>query len=169
MNEHRSDLNFIIQQGLDAPHPAGCRVLSSALLFQPRVVGPTVLVGTLLQSPAVFTVLGVVLWWSALVPRFNPFDRIYNATFGARPGASHLEPAPAPRRFSQGMAGLFALAIAFSLASGARGPAYVLEALFIAAAAAIAVFRFCLGSFIFHLLRGRVDFAMRTLPWGRGV
>ena len=25
--------------------------------------------------------------------------------------------------------------------------------------------RFCLGSFIYHLVRGRVAFAMGTLPW----
>jgi hypothetical protein len=47
--------------------------------------------------------------------------------------------------------------------------AHVLEALFIAAVLALAVFRFCLGSFIYHLLRGRAGFALRTLPWGRGA
>lgn len=95
-------------------------------------------------------------------------DALRNATFGARPGAPRLGLAPAPRRFAQGMAGSFALAIALSLANEARGAACVLEALFIAAAALV-VFRFCLGSFVFHLVRGRVDFAMRALPCGRGV
>ncbi|MCA1612435.1 MAG: hypothetical protein ABR610_06380 [Thermoanaerobaculia bacterium] len=28
---------------------------------------------------------------------------------------------------------------------------------------------FCLGSFVFHLIRGRGKFAKRTLPWARGA
>jgi hypothetical protein len=28
---------------------------------------------------------------------------------------------------------------------------------------------FCLGSFFFHLLSGRLAFARRTLPWARGA
>jgi len=163
-----SDLNFIIQQGLAVPRSPTCRVLTSALLFQSRIVGLTVIAGMLVQSPHVFAILGLVLWWSALLPRLNPFDAFHNATLGARPGAPRLGPAPAPRRFAQGMAGSFALAITLALTGGTRGAAHVLEALFLAAVAALAVFRFCLGSFIFHLLRGRAEFALRTLPWGRG-
>jgi hypothetical protein len=67
------------------------------------------------------------------------------------------------------MAGSFAFAIVLSLAKDARGTAFAIEALFIAAAGALAVFRLCLGSFVFHLARGQVDFALRTLPWGCGV
>jgi hypothetical protein len=33
----------------------------------------------------------------------------------------------------------------------------------------VIVGRFCLGSFVFHLLRGNGEFARRTLPWGRGA
>jgi hypothetical protein len=36
-----------------------------------------------------------------------------------------------------------------------------------AAVTLLVVGRFCLGSFVYHLLRGRARFAVRTLPWVR--
>jgi hypothetical protein len=45
--------------------------------------------------------------------------------------------------------------------------AYVFEAVFALAAGALAFGRFCLGSFIYHVLTGRGEFARRTLPWIR--
>lgn len=160
-----AERNFVLQQGLEAA--SACHQQSSALLFQPRIVGPLVVTGVLLQSPAFFFGLGAVLWWSALLPRWNPFDALYNATWGSRPGAMRLTPAPVPRRFSQGMAGTFGLAIGSALLLQRPLLAYVLQGFFLVAAAAIGLGKFCLGSFIFHLLRGRADFAMRTLPWAR--
>jgi uncharacterized membrane protein len=124
-----------------------------------------VLLGVILQAPKFFLILGAVLWWSALFPRLNPFDALYNALFGSRPGAVRLGPALAPRRFSQGMAGTFALAIGVALLWQAQTLAYVLQGFFLVAATAIGAGKLCLGSFIFHLIRGRAAFAMRTLPW----
>jgi hypothetical protein len=166
--ESRAEHNFILQQGLAAPQGASCHSLSSALLFQPRVVGPLVILGIFLQSPVYFLVLGAVLWFSALFPRLNPFDAIYNAAHSSRAQTARLQPAKAPRRFSQGMGGTFGLAIGVALYFGASTLAYVLQGFFVAAAAAIAVGKLCLGSFIFYLLRGQGGFAIRTLPWARG-
>jgi hypothetical protein len=45
----------------------------------------------------------------------------------------------------------------------------VLEGLFLVAVAALAFGRFCLGSFVYHVVRGQVRFAIDTLPWGRGA
>lgn len=126
------------------------------------------LAAVLLQSPAIFLALSGVLWWSALLPRWNPFDALYNRTFGAQPAALRLSAAPAPRRFSQGMAGSFALAIGGSLLFGWTLAASILEALMLGALAALVFGRFCLGSFIFHLVRGQGEFARSTLPWQRG-
>jgi len=161
--------NFILQQGLQEPSPELCPVQYSALQFQPRVVGVVLLVGVVLQSAAVFLVLSALLWWSALLHRWNPFDAVYNRTFGARRGAVSLRPAPAARRFAQGMAGTFALAIGVSLLVDWRAAAYVLEGVFVAAVAALVFGGFCFGSFVFHLLRGRVAFARKTLPWVRDI
>ncbi len=161
--------NFILQQGLDDPHLETCPLQYSALLFQPRLAGLIALIGVLLQSPVVFLILAAILWWNALLPRWNPFDALYNRTLGARPGAVPLTPAPGPRRFAQGMAGTFALAIGVSLLLQWRVAAVVLEALLLVAVAALVFGRFCLGSFVFHLLRGRAAFAKNTLPWIRST
>jgi hypothetical protein len=65
------------------------------------------------------------------------------------------------------MAGTFALAIGVAHLLGWRPAAYVLEGAFIAAVAALVFGGFCLGSFVFHLLRGHGSFARKTLPWVR--
>ena len=160
--------NFILQQGLRAPGRKNCPLQFSALMFQPRAVGSILAVAVLLQAPAIFLVLSAVLWWNVLLPRLNPFDAIYNRTMGTRPGFDRLEPAPPPRRFAQGMAGSFALAIGMLLLFQRGKAALVLQILLLAALAALIFGRFCLGSFLYYLLRGKSDFAIATLPWKPG-
>ena len=162
-----TERNFILQQGFEEPASPACHRQFSALLFQPRLVGLTLLTGLLFQSPAVFLTLAAVLWWSALLPKWNPFDAVYNLLSEAKPGAMRLGPAPGPRRFAQGMAGSFALVIGVALLLGASVFAYVFEALFVVAVGALVFGRFCLGSFLYHILTGRGEFARRTLPWTR--
>src|SRR5262245_24126327 len=70
--------NFILQQGLCEPIAGSCPLHYSALQFQPRLVGLWVILATILQTYLLFLALAVVLWWSALIPRFNPFDALYN-------------------------------------------------------------------------------------------
>jgi len=161
---HDPERNFILQQGLEDPGPQDTHPRFEALLFQPRLIGLAVLAGMALQSPAVFLGLWAVLWWNALVPRLNPFDALYNLTLGARPGAIRLGEAPAPRRFAQGMAGTFALAIGATLRLGWFTTAYVLEVFLGIAIVALVFGRFCLGSYIYHLLLGEAGFAGKTLP-----
>lgn len=159
--------NFILQQGFEEPAPAVCPLQYSSLLFQPRIVFIWVAAGILFQSPAVFAALCAVLWWSALFPKLNPFDALYNRTIGSRPGALRLGPAPSPRRVAQTMAGAFALATALLIHAGFSLAAYVVEAIFLAALLALTIGGFCLGSFVYHLLRGHGRFARQTLPWAR--
>ena len=159
--------NFILQQGFSEAATAGCPVQYSALLFQPRLTGLVVIVAVALQEPRIFLALAAVLLWSAVVPRLNPFDALYNRTLALRPARTALPPAPGPRRFAQGMAGTFALAIGISLEMGWKVLALALESLLIAALGALVFGGFCLGSFVFHLLSGRTAFARRTLPWAR--
>ncbi len=161
--------NFILQQGFEEPSAASCPVQYSALLFQPRLVASVVLVAVVLKAPLIFLALAGVLWWSALFPRWNPFHALYNRIAAAEPGRITLSPAPGPRRFAQGMAGTFALAIGVSLLLGFHVTAIVLEVLFVLAVGALVFGGFCLGSLVFHLLLGRLAFAKRTLPWIRGA
>ncbi len=164
-----ADRNFIVQQGLDAPAPTSCSRLSSALRFQGRIVDVILVAGTLSQSPAVFAILAALLWWCALLPRLNPFDFAYNHTLGRRSGAPALLQAPVPRRFAQGMAATFATAIAATMALGWWIAAWLLQAFFLLAVSALILGRLCLGSFLYHLVSGRVTFAIGTLPWRRGA
>jgi uncharacterized protein DUF4395 len=161
--------NFVLQQGLGAPETLNCSLVTSALLFQPRVIGLVVLVGTIWQRPVVFGILAAVLWWCSLFPRLNPFDFVYKHTLGLRSVAPPLGPAPAPRRFAQGMAAAMATGIVAAMMADFRLLAWLLEGVFLVALAALLFGRFCLGSFVYHLLRGRLSFAMDTLPWGRGA
>ena len=153
--------NFVVQQGFEAPDDASCHVLTSALLFQPRLVGLCGLAAAFLQSGPLFAALAAVLWWSALVPRWNPFDALHNRFAADRPHVPRLTPAPGPRRFAQGTGGTVAAAIAVCLFIGARGAALVIETWFFFGVAAVVFGRFCLGSFLFHLLYGGVSFARR--------
>jgi len=162
-------INFIKQQGFERADASSCDSLYAALMFQPRVVGLMVLASVLLQAWPLFLVLSAVLWWSAVVPELNPFDRLYNALASTRNAVPGLIPAPAPRRFAQGLGGTFMLLIGLFLRSGPATPAWVLEAFVVVAIGLVIVGRFCLGSFVFHLLSGNGQFARRTLPWGRGT
>ena len=160
--------NFILQQGLGEPAAGTCALQYSALLFQPRLVGLWIVVAAILEVPLLFFALAAVLLWSALVPRLSPFDALHNWTL-ARSSGITLTSAPAPRKFAQFLAGSFAIAIGLSLALGWRMAALVLEGFFMVAVGALLFGGFCFGSFVFHLLRGRADFARRTLPWATGA
>lgn len=123
-------------------------------------------VWNLVPIPDCVYLLWAVLWWSALLPKLNPFDALYNLTAkGNRLAAFHLAPAPAPRRVSQVMAGIFALACGLLLYFGFSTAAYVVEGTFVAAVLALTLGGFCLGSFVFHLFSGKAAFACETLPW----
>ncbi len=162
-----SKLNFVLQQGVPDVHAKGGELRFSALMFQPRVIGITVLVALILQSWALFLALAIVLWWNVFLPQLNPFDIIYNHLIARPRGLQELAEAPAPRRFAQGMAATFMLGIALSLLFRWRWTAWIIEAFLVLALALLNVGRFCLGSYIYHLLRGNARFANNTLPWSR--
>jgi len=164
----QAQINFIKQQGFDDASARTCDFQYPALMFQPRVIGVLVLAGVLLQSSPLFLTLSALLWWSALMPKLNPFDRLYNSFGAVRKGFPVLTPAPRPRRFAQGMAATFTLLIGVSLLAGWDALAWGLEALLLVALGALIFGAFCLGSFAFHLLNGNGEIARRTLPWGRG-
>jgi hypothetical protein len=158
-----------LQQGLPAPGPGACTVLAGALLFQPRVIGVVVIVLTVLQYAPGFLVLAGLLYWSALFPRWNPFEAVYRVLTRKNPGAATLPLAAPPRRFAQTLAGTTAALIGLAILGSQGIAAYALEAFLLVALAALSIGRFCFGSFFYYLLRGQFAFAIRTLPWGRGV
>ncbi len=162
-----ADVNFVQQQGFRSLNDSECGTRYSGLMFQPRVIGILVAAGTVTQSWPLFLALGLVAWWSALVPLLNPFDAIYNGLVAGPRRLPSLAPAPGPRRFAQGMAGTFLLAIAASLLAKSWEVAWLLEGLLVGALAALIFGKFCLGSYVFLVARGESTFANRTLPWAR--
>jgi hypothetical protein len=65
------------------------------------------------------------------------------------------------------MAGVFALACYGLISYGYTTAANIVEAVFIGAALAVALAGFCLGPFIYRVVRGHAQFARETLPWAR--
>ncbi len=160
-------VNFVRQQGFrDASSATGVHQYP-ALMWQPRAIGILVLVGLAVQAWPYFLALSALLWWNVALPHLNPFDALYNTLVAKPKGLPRLGPAPGPRRFAQGMAGTFMLAIGLTLFSGWHTFAWALEALLLVALGALIFGRFCLGSYLFLLFTGQVRFANRTLPWTR--
>src|SRR5439155_14332945 len=121
----------------------------------------------LLQSAAMFLVLAGILWWNVLAFPRNPFDALYNWAIAAPRTLPPLTPAPAPRRFAQGMAATILGGAGLALLAGWPGLAWTLEALVAIALGALVLGRLCVGSYLYHVLRGETSFANRTLPWSR--
>ncbi len=159
--------NFMRQQGFADEADSACDMHFSGLYFQPRIVGPLVVLGIVLQSPVFFFVLSAILWWNVVFPKRNPFEMFYNRVIAAPKGRPALSPAPPGRTFAQGMAAAFLLFAGFALMAGWMMAAYVLEAFLVVAFAALLFGKFCLGAYVYHLLRGRIAFANSTLPWAR--
>ena len=157
--------NFMKQQGFVEEADSVCDMHFSGLYFQPRIMGPLVVAAIILQSPVFFFVLSAILWWNVVFPRWNPFEILYNRAIAVPRGKPMLSPAPAPRAFAQGMAAAFMLLAGLSLLAGWMIAAYVLEAFLVIAFAALLFGKFCLGAYVYHLLRGKIAFANSTLPW----
>ena len=167
----RAVTNFMKQQGFVDEPPDACDMHFEGLYFQPRIVFPTVIVAILLQLASVpasawlHFLISAVLWWNTLVPSLNPFELAYNRAVARPQGRLELPPAPGPRRMAQGMAAAFNLGAGLALAYGLMPLAWVLQAMLVVAFSALLFGRFCLGAYVYHLLKGRVAFANSTLPW----
>ncbi|TGM58914.1 DUF4395 family protein [Leptospira adleri] len=166
--EERSKLNFIQQQGFNSIQSLSCGLQYSSLLWQPRVIGILVLFGIGFQLESLFLILSLALFWGALFPRFNIFDLIYNRFWGIRKDRVFLTPAPPPRRFSQGLGGGLMLGIWISLFAEWKIAAICFETFLVIGLSAPILSKFCIPAYIYHVIRGEIRFANRTLPWYRG-
>jgi hypothetical protein len=167
----RAVTNFMKQQGFVEEPPDVCDMHFEGLYFQPRIVFPAVIVAILLQivsipwSAGLHLAISAVLWWNTLRPAANPFEVAYNRWVARPKGRLELVPAPGPRRMAQGMAAAFNLGAGLALVYGLTPLAWLLQATLVAAFSALLFGRFCLGAYVYHLLKGRVAFANSTLPW----
>lgn len=171
--------NFMKQQGFVEEPDNVCNMHFSGLYFQPRIVGSLVVVGILLHvfgymawwtqsviwSMFLFFALSALLWWNVAFPKANPFEVFYNRVLAMPKGTATLAPAPGPRRFAQAMAAAFMLIAGVSILQGWNVTAWIFEAGLVMAFSALLFGKFCLGAYIYHLMRGQVAFANSTLPW----
>ena len=157
--------NFMKQQGFAPESPDRAALRFRGLQFQPTIVASVMLVAILTQSAVIFLVVSAVLWLNVLVPAANPFENFYNRLVARPRSRPVLTPAPGPRRFAQGMAATFMLATGLSLLLGWRAAAYAFQGLIAVAFAALLIGKFCLGAYVYHLLKGNAAFANGTCPW----
>jgi hypothetical protein len=167
----RAITNFMRQQGFVEEPPDACDMHFQGLYFQPRIVFPAVILAILLQLVSVpasawlHLAISAVLWWNTFLPALNPFELAYNR-FVARPKRRlALVPAPGPRRMAQGMAATFSLGAGLALLDGTTPLAWACQVCLVAGFSALLFGKFCLGAYVYHLLKGRVAFANSTLPW----
>lgn len=144
--------SFVRGQGFVDVDEASSIRWYKALMFQPKVIGVAVAAGIAIQRAEWFLALSAIFWWNALLPALNPFDALYNAMIASPPRHPRLEPAPAPRRFAQGMVATFVLMIGILLLQGWSTIAWIGEALIVVALLDLFLRRFCLGSAIFNLI-----------------
>jgi hypothetical protein len=167
----RAVTNFMRQQGFAEEPLDACDMHFEGLYVQPRIVFPTVIVAILLQLASIPASVGLhfaisaLLWWNTVLPALNPFELAYNRWVARPSGRLELVPAPGPRRMAQGMAAAFNLGAGLALVFEMRPLAWVLQAMLVVAFSALLFGRFCLGAYLFHLLKGRASFANSTLPW----
>ena len=159
---------FMKQQGFQADRTRATESHFDLLLFQPILVGSAVVVAIVFQSSVLFMVLGGILWFNTIFPGLNPFERFLDLVTGKTEKRIPLPPAPAPRRFMQGMAGTLMLLVAVSMSQGYTYLAYALQG-FVAVAFSLLLFgKFCVGAYIYHVLTGNTKFANQTCPWSEG-
>ena len=158
---------FMSQQGFHDEEPAHRRWHFRALQLQPSVLGVLVVLAIIFQSQNLFFLMAAVLVWNVVLPHLNAFERTYDWVFGSPAGKPKLESAPAPRRFAQGMAATFMAITGLSLALGWMTVAYVFETFLLVAFIALVGGKFCMGSYIYHVLSGHRDFANATCPWSK--
>src|SRR5262245_19704650 len=159
--------NFILQQGLQPPKdPVAESTLFWALQFQPPLIGALTLTGVAFQSSKIFLAIGAVLLCSAIAPRRNLFNALYNYMFGAKRGLFLLRSTP-QRRFAEAMASSFALGIATLRTLEYNNDALGLAGLFLLANAAVVFRGFCFGAYLYWRLRSIISAISGQRQWAR--
>jgi hypothetical protein len=167
MTQQSSKYKFMQQQGFPQEKEEATNSHFNALLFQPIIVGTAILIAIITQSSTIYFVVSFLLWINTIFPKANPFERLYDFTIGKFRGQQKLDPAPPPRRFMQGMAASLTLISGLTILANLTLVSYIAQA-FIAVAFSLLLFgKFCMGAYIFHILKGNAKFANQTCPWSK--
>jgi hypothetical protein len=100
----------------------------------------------------------MVLWAFAIVAAmgaagWHPFDALFNTAVRPWVGAMRLPPNPPPRRFAMAMAAAWSAGAGWLFANGFGGAGVAAGAVLVIAAVLVATTHFCLGSWLYYLLR----------------
>jgi hypothetical protein len=154
---------FVQQQGFPEIDEATSVGKFRALMFQPRLLGVLAFGGIVFQFAPLFLALSALLWWNVLLPQYNPFDALYNALIAGPKELPRLGSAPPPRRAAQAMAGTIMLGAGATLLGGWPVASWILQGLFVMSGVLLRR-KFCVGSYFYHLVKGDIACANRTLP-----
>ena len=127
------------------------------LRFTPAIGTTLIVIGLALQSPIWIGSMALVALSGALLPRGMLIDLIYN--FGVRHlfGAPPLPPTPKPRQFSYLISMTFLTGSALSFYFGLPVFGFVLGGMVVIGAAVLTTTLWCLGSWWYRLIFGRVS------------
>ncbi len=139
-------------QGFNGCDITTLRAIRPWLRVGPAICGVWMAIGIISGSAVTLWVLAPFAALGAILP-VHPVDVPYNFVLRRWTRTPRLPSYGKPRRFSCALAGVWASITAWSLASGAKGPAMLLGAIFIASSAAVVTTDFCLGSWIFQRWR----------------
>ncbi len=131
------------------------RVAASArwLRFTPAMSTLCVITGTVLRSPTVLWSFAVIAGLGAA--GWNVFDKLFNAIVRRWVRAAPLPPNPAPRRFAMAVAAAWSAVASALMAIGLNSAGVAAGIALAVAGAAVATTHFCLGSWLYHLMRRR--------------
>ena len=131
------------------------RVAAAApwLRFTPALSTLWIITGTVLRSPT-------LLWSFAAIAGvgaagWNMFDALFAAVVRRWVRAPRLPPNPAPRRFAMGIASVWSAGAGALMAIGIGWGGVAAGIALALAGITVATTHFCLGSWLYHLLRRR--------------
>ena len=121
------------------------------LRFTPAVATTLVVVGLILQSPALLGSMALVTLSGVLFPRGMLLDLVYNLGVRHLFGAPALPPTPTPRRFSYGISTIWLAGSAVSFFYGLPLLGLALGATVAVGGTILTITLWCLGSWIYRL------------------
>lgn len=129
------------------------RIMASTrwLRFTPALSTLCIIAGTVLRSPAIL--LGFALVAAGGAAGWNAFDALFNVWIRRWVQAERLPPNPAPRRFAMVVAAIWSTGAAWLMAAGWVGIGVAAGSVLAVAALTVATTHFCLGSWLYRLLR----------------
>ncbi len=123
------------------------------LRFTPALSTLCIIAGTALRS-------STVLWSFAIISACgaagrHAFDGLFNALVRRWVRAERLPPNPAPRRFAMAVAAAWSAGAGWLISVGFVSAGVAAGGLLAVAAVIVATTHFCLGSWVYHLVRRR--------------